>query len=740
MYNTKYILGFTNDLNELYEIYFEFLGYSGVITQLQATDDVLTIRSTSGDENKLESILGTEALINILVDIDQPITISDLIAQHDNDIRVTIYRDEDYTKNVFQGFIVVEDNSQPFLDPPFILSLRALDGLGLLKGVDLVDTNNLLFVGNQSVLSWIAQILAKTDQTLNLRVYFNFFESSFATNIGALEQVYLNAITFSQGDAFNSTPTDPTVDVASTAADDCYTALEKIVRCFRCRLFQEDGRWNLVSLYEYLNPAGFSYKEYSFGAPVLGIVPVAVVSSGINQDYSLAIGKNELVHPTNEDQILYLKLATKWVKLTYAYDQALNKVCNQDFSEGDRNATFDEVISSSILDPTISPAVNLQTQGYDAYCWGHFNGTVETVSSSTANSPKPSTAPSKNAFIRSVVDLLGFEKERYLVIQNDPGKLSYMQAATFRADISDIIQLSVSTRVRAGTIHAQPQMYLLLTGDDGTFWSLFTVGDGSVPGNLPVWKQTTSTFRQSTGGRPNIVPDNVTISQDYSNWTTFSANNNISGLVPPAKMPVNGTLTLLLACETLSGTDPLEYWYKELQITILPYLNGSYQQLKGDYNYSASNNNIKKTEADDVEISDSPKRYFKGALLRANGDLCTPTWGRSGLPMPESFRFTQLMERIMFNHLRRIVQKIEGTFRGLVYLPVDDITVIRPNGFLNSCTLTDGDVPTKRFMMTSFEKDYGSGQSRSVLVETLNDQNDTGFTLPDAYQFSYIFQ
>ena len=304
MYGTKCILGFHNDLDELYEIYFDFLDYVGDITQLTGTDDVLTIRATGGDENKLEPILGTEALINIWVDEETPLSIADLIAQHDNDIRVTIYRDEDYSKHVYQGFIVVEDNSQPFMDKPYMLSVRALDGLGLLKGVDLVDADDLRFTGQLSVLSWIAQILAKTGQTLNLRTYFNFFESSMVQNVGALEQVYLSSITFAQGDAFNVQSDDPSVDINATTADDCYSALEKIVRCFRCRLFQEDGRWNLVSLYEYLNPNGFSYKEYSFGEAVDGIVPFTVVDAGLNKDYTATIGKDEIIHPVNEDQVI----------------------------------------------------------------------------------------------------------------------------------------------------------------------------------------------------------------------------------------------------------------------------------------------------------------------------------------------------------------------------------------------------------------------------------------------------
>lgn len=737
MYKTKYILPFTNDLNELYEIYFDFLDYEGDSTLLTGTDNCLTLRCTTGDENKLEPILGTECLINIWVDETKPISINDLIAEQDNQIRVTVFRDEDYTTSIFQGFIVVEDNSEPFLDPPYTLSVRALDGLGLLKGVDLGDLNNLRYVGLQSAISWIMQILYKTGQTLNLRAYFNFYESSFAQNIGALEQIFLDAITFSQGDAFNNAPTDPTIDILATSADDCYTALEKIIRCLRCRLFQENGVWNLVSLYEYLNPNGFSYREYAFGSVSDGLVAVDAIGSGLNQDMSMSIGRDDILIPVTEDAVLYLKLATKWIKLTYSYNQSQNKVCNQDFSEGDLNATYNETISSSILDPSVNPVANLQTIGYDAYCWEHFNGTSETVGGSTANSVLPAAASTKRGFIRSVLDLLGYEKERYLVMDNDSGKLAYMQASTFKADVSDIIQISVTARTRIDSTHGQPMIFVLLTGDDGSFWSLFTVGDGSLAGNYPTWKQTNNHFRETTGGRPQIEADSTTATIHWVNWTTFGANNAISGTVPPAKLPVSGTIQVLLACETLTGTDPQEFWFKDLQITLLPYLQGSYQQLSGDYNYSSSNAAIKQTESDDVEISDSPKRYFKGALLRANGDLCTPTWARAGIT--ESYRFTQLMERIMYNHLRRMNQKIEGTFKGLVYIPADDMSTLKPNGFLNSFAFTQADDPTKRFMCTSFEKDYTTGQWRGVFVETLQDQNDTGFALPDQYQFSYVF-
>ena len=731
-YGTKFILPFTNDLNELYEIYFDVLNYSGTSTMLTGTDDVLTLRCTSGDENKLEALLGTEALINIWVDETQPITIVDLIAQHDNDIRVTIFKDEDYATPIFQGFIVVEDNGQPFMDAPFALSVRALDGLGLLKGLDLGDLTGLRYVGTMSVVEWIMQILYKTDQTLNLRVYFNFFETSFNQSIGALEQTHLDSITFSSGDAFNPSPSDPTIDVIATSADDCYTALEKIVRCFRCRLFQENGVWNLVSLYEYLNRSGASYKEYAFGSVSGGIVAVNSVGAGTNLDYSAAIGKDEAIYPTQEDQVIYLKVATKWIKLTYTYDQSQNKLCNQDLSEATRDAALDQTISSSIIDPSITPVVNLICQGWDAYCWNHFNGVYN--SGTGAPNAFPQSSPDHQAYIRVVIDTLGYEMQRFMVIEPSTAPTYMESTADFLIDAGDALKISMDLRTKNGHAGAPGYgfAYVLMTADDGTFWALNGIegpGVSSPDANRATWVSVNSLFQNSFSNTPMV---------QYSGVSGEAANtwiNVATGGYKPAISTVSGRVRVyLLNASTYND----ELWIKNISVEITPFLQGSFTALKGDYNYSSGNNNIKQTQSDDVEISDSPKRYFKGALLRPNGDLCLPAWARMGVS--ESFRFTQLMERAMFNHLCRMVQKIEGTFKGLVYVPVDDPTIVRPNGFLNRYKFSDSDVPTKEFILTSFEKNYGTGESRGVFVETVNDVNADPFISPDTYQFSYIFQ
>ena len=748
MYSTKYILAFATDLNEFYEIYFDFLNFVGNPQAIFGTDGCLQLRSTGGDENKLEPILGTEALINIVVGkITDPagitwdnsnLSVTDLIAQHDNDIRVSVYKERDYTKTIFQGFIVVEDNSQPFLDPPFTLSVRALDGLGLLKGVDFTDTTGTVFSGSMTVIEWLANILYKTDQTLNIRVYFNIIHNSFPL-IPALESVSLNVSTFLK--ASPATSTDPTVDEAALEADDCYTALEKIVRCFRCKLFQQDGVWCLVNIWEYANPNGYSFNEYQIGVPVLGVVGVTRVTTGNNLNYDVRVGFDQIIHPVQDDAARFLKLGTKWEKLTYSYDQSLNKICNQDLIQGDPYIAHNGTISSTIQDNTILPVVTFNTLGYQAFCFDHFDNNDGAAGNSH---PYPSIAPVNGAYIRSVVDALGYEIDRYMVLEATPNQMTYLKSSRLQIDTSDVLQLSFDWRTRDNVHTSSPSPFLVafvfLYGIDGTFWALRSIADGSIPGNPNIWQSVDSNFHQGSGGSP--VVEGPEISDTANNgWMNVSINSAGANSNTSVKAPISGDVEILFAFESIGGGT--EYWFKNISISIIPYLQGSYKALKGDFNYSSSNSNIKQTYSEDIEISDSPKRYFKGALLESDGKTLMPLnatsgWVRNGFASDTPKRFTQIMETLLYNNLYRIVEKVEGSYRGLTW--VDSTLAVRQTGYLNSYFMSDHPMPTKKFMLTSFDKDITTGIGRHVFVEVLTDQNDTGYVQPDVYEFQYIFQ
>ena len=746
-YGTKYIMAFSNELNEVYEVYFDYLNYEGGISNDMGMIDALTLRCIGGDEDRLYPICGTECMINVLVGTasikgvvvnDSTLTIFDLIASQDNQIRITVYKDQIYTKSIFQGFVVVENNSQPFMDPPFNLSIRALDGLGLLKGVDMVDLNGQLYAGLLSVQDWIGNILYKTGQTLNIRYYFPFYPLGSNSVQPALQQIFINAESWQTGQI--TTTTDPSVDLAALEADDAYTVLEKLCRCFRCKLFQQDGTWNFVSLYSYVDPNGFAYNEATMTV-VSNLISMVNVATGVNINYDIPVGKEQVLHLSGNDSVLYLKLATQWIKLTYTYNQSVNKICNQSLQLGNPNPTYNGTIPSSIYDPTIVPAITFNTIGYDAFCFTHMDN--NNVSPNI--SPFPAIAPLGRGYVTKVVDALGYPLDTFLVLETTTHSSSYFQASSLLIDQGDIIQMSFSWRTYTNIHTSLPSSHsvaaICLTGDDGTFWALRCIGDGSLVGNPNIWVACDSNFHQIAGGFPDTPEIGTEEITDTNTWVTVNVNQNITlAVISAVKAPTSGSISIFFIWPFDLEANA-QIWYKNINITILPYLQGTYTQLNGDYNYSTSIQHIKQTESDDVEISDSPKRYFKGALLQSNGNLWTPAWHRLGVL--EAARFTQLMERIMFNMLTRQVQKLEGTIRGLTW--VDSSFNVRQAGMFNRYYFTEHPVPTKKFMLTSFEKDLGTGSGRHVFVEILTDANDTGFLDPNnpaygSYLFQYIFQ
>lgn len=716
-YGLKFIINAKNAVGETYEVRFEYKDYIGGYSMLTAAADFFEDRNTTGDEDKLSYILGREAIIKMNIHDEDGVDIDDFVAAEDDTIRVTIYINRQYDYPVYQGFIAVEDNYQPFLSKPFSIQVRALDGLGLMKETYMLDQEGNPFAGKMSILSWICQILYNTDQTLNIRTYFNVYHKTFNTVQNSLEQIYIDAITFATG---SQTPVGD-IDPAdfSTGFVDFYTALEYIMRNMRCKIFQDNGCWHVVNLEEYFKQGVMSYYEYQMGTPTGGIVPFTQVGSGIDVDYSVPIGYNNIIKQVKNDADVYLKLATKSVEYVYNYDQSLNKICNQDLSQGTFNHAYDEVISSSIIDPTINNghAINLQTFGIDAYCWPHYRGPIGGTGT-----------PVKNGFIRKVVDGLGYEYERFLVLVEDSTTV-FFRSSELLVDAGDKFELSLSFRTRnsTGAQNNQPVAYVLFYGDDGTYWTLRSY-DSDETNNPTTWVQSNSSFTTNV----RFVGHNF--QSNTNSWESVTTGTNT--LLP--SVPGSGKIVIILPSNVVGGG---EYWYKDLTVTIYPYLNGSYREIKGDFNYSASTLNIKQTIQEEVQISDSPKRYFKGALFNSSNGLVllTPEWYLLSQGTSKLYRFTQLMQQIVYSHLYRQFRKIEGTFKGLVWVE-PNLYQVRIAGVLNSYYFTDSRWPTKRFMLSSYDKQVGSATFRGVFIEVLKDQNDIGLVTPDNYIFAYLFQ
>lgn len=734
MYKTKYIIPFENNLNQPYEIFLNYRDYTGSFTTLIAGDPPCNIQSTNGDQDPLYPLLGSELTMTIPVGVtvnnvvqNANLTIRDFVATNDKDIQVQIFYNKDYSKTVWEGYVDVEANSQPFYDPPFVLSIRATDGLGLLKGVDFTDADGNLFAGSLTPLDWIANILYKAGSQKNIRCYFPF-TNTVASSTSPITAFTIAAITFYQSQP--QTTIDPSVDVLSLEADDCNSALEKIVRCLGCRLYQENGVWVLKSLASYIFPNGNSYQEFTVGDPVDGYVVTTQVASAI-VDLDISIGDKEIMRMVTGDGTLSPKRGTKWVKLTYNFDQSLNKICNQDLAQGLADPSNNGTISSTFIDAGITPAFVYSYLAYQAFCFEHLDGPGEFH-------PYPSISPTAAAYIRDIQDVNGNSVDRMLVLAKPTSILTYLRSTKFLIDKGDVLNLSFDWRTKENVNSPAADQtadvaYIFLYGIDGTFWAFGYSPQGT---NKPQWVQMPdANFVDGAGNTPNLTTPEFgdSANNGYLNCSTVLQTS--SGFYYGAA-PVSGDIEILFL--NIPGQLPsvTEYWFKNIKVAIVPFINGSFRPLNGDFNFMSSNSTINQTDSDTREISDAYRRYLKGALLQSDGkSLMTITW--KGLPTDPPTRFTKLMDKLRWNILNPVREKIEGQVRGLTYVDSTTFEVFH-SGFSNSYFFTDGSNitdPTRKFILTSFDSDFGTGQSRMVFIEVQHDVNDTVWNDPDTYVY-----
>ena len=81
---------------------------------------------------------------------------------------------------IFQGYLVMDDNQEAFMPPGQDVTLTALDGLGLLRNVELTDTLGGRLTGKHSLIQIIAYCLYKTGNLNQFIVADNLFEFNHA--------------------------------------------------------------------------------------------------------------------------------------------------------------------------------------------------------------------------------------------------------------------------------------------------------------------------------------------------------------------------------------------------------------------------------------------------------------------------------------------------------------------------------------------------------------------------------
>jgi hypothetical protein len=148
--------------------------------------------------------------------------------------------------------------------------------------------------------------------------------------------------------------------------------------------------------------------------------------------------------------------------------------------------------------------------------------------------------------------------------------------------------------------HIQVRLY----GSNGTFW---THDSGSSVDPQRAWVQCTSTFRTNQkffSIEYNVINDLTEAVGLYNGES--------------AEIPVSGEIRILLYRSSEFG-DTRDTYFSNVQFEYIPWVNGSYRQYTGQEHQVEQSGDYKASREENVYISDSPSRVYKGALQKVTG-------------------------------------------------------------------------------------------------------------------------
>lgn len=606
-YYLTYTADFTNEQGQLIEVNIYQLD-PDVIPTITYNYKVskCQVSTISDEQDSYATILSKELQLSLWTESTDAITWETFITSAYNEWKVEVISNG-YTW--FVGFITPDEGSAPFQDKPYEINITATDGIGLLKGYELVDVNGDEFTNFNLLIDYIAGALRKTELELSIRAYCGYFWNSM--------QDKGDALTY---DLFNQAEIHARTLLKNPGEyENCYDALKVILQGW-AHVIQHNGKWQIVTLAErqYL-PGSWYYVDYT----VAGVVSTGNTATITGSN----VGKAQSIYPINESQNISSLFANRQVVNQFDYSVPTDLVNNQALQ--------------------YLGAFNAGVNGYDLVGWTHYKG-----------SPTSQSTSSVYAYIKQLVDGFGNMTDRYYVVPLDGTAPStqlenYIRNNNndFFVDNGDRVNISITIKTKYDE-SSNPYLYLasLIILKDGASGS--STGDWYSLDDSGAWLNT-----------PNSSFVQWSTSEDTSEWKTFSVNSNI--------VPNSGTCFLLLGRGdvVVSGN---EVHFKDIKIDLQMNNRGSIFNLAGDKHTNAQNNNLPDVYNNTVRISDSPKKIIKGSLFCTISSvryLITTSFFR--YPNTEILNWKQLINKGKYNQSYRRFWKIEGDFTNGTNAPLD---------------------------------------------------------------------
>ena len=263
-YGTKYYCQFMDYYDNLINVDFDFKDYSGDSTKLKCREGSGHIYQPEQTENVFHPMRGSEFSIDLLSTTN--FALIDFYVANKREVKVTVTK---AGSTIWVGWLVPNKYSEPYIAPPYFVTITALDGLGELQ------TYNWEWKNTMTPMFIISYCLKKNQLDLDIWESVNLYEESMSTGVG---DTPLNACYF---------PTRKYYGMS------CYDVLSDLLTGLGAEIQQVGGAWKITRIREL---TGTLYKrQFNASAALLGDAtedPVKLV--GLVQDNKLTGYSHEL--------------------------------------------------------------------------------------------------------------------------------------------------------------------------------------------------------------------------------------------------------------------------------------------------------------------------------------------------------------------------------------------------------------------------------------------------------------
>ena len=224
-FGTKYRYEFADYYDRAVRIDLQLDGYTGAVTDLNGRGASLEYMGEDG--NPLKVVRGSNLTLNVYE--DEAGDLDELLSITQQEMKVVVTID---TNAFWSGWVLVGDYQRPYTEAKNVLvSIPCVDGLGLLRGIDYVDSSGSIYTGRSTIIQVLIRALAKTGFTFGFVDKVNIYEENMdvGTAYSPLTQSYVDNELF-----YDHTTLQP---------DSCYDVIEKVLTPFSACIFQYRGEW-----------------------------------------------------------------------------------------------------------------------------------------------------------------------------------------------------------------------------------------------------------------------------------------------------------------------------------------------------------------------------------------------------------------------------------------------------------------------------------------------------------------